>query len=63
MQTIINYFKSHRIEIEMLAENGDKTCKNILNLYYIYYRCPGDMECVGLLIAAINNYKRRIENV
>lgn len=39
---LVNKIKPIGLEIGKLADEGDKLCKNIMQWYSMWHRCPGD---------------------
>ncbi len=56
-----DYLKLHGPEIGARAQAGDQCCRNIVNLYGLCYR-HADHASIGLLEAALDDYKRRQAN-
>jgi hypothetical protein len=58
LEQAVNYLKTNGPKIGNAAQGGDVYARNIIDLYKLYARCPGDPGAQGLLIAAVKEHQK-----
>lgn len=56
MEQVYDYLKVNGLKIGELAKKGNKLARQIIGLYDMHHKCPGDPGAQGLLMASLEEY-------